>query len=187
MHDNGTTSDGSAGAICCEPKTWLDNGIFPVEYADASTVGTPDLYFVKTIELLWRAVLVTPADQEAYRHYRRVPEAQDRANAFIGQLTPGALRLFLTSAGVVWRTRPKRPTCHHASCHEEWRKTTDEWALPRRLQTWVWVALTERVEGQICWPVLERPVLEAHGDWSTRRWPRPRPLPWEDGDGYAGH
>lgn len=190
MRANGAISGDAGKPICCEPKSWLDNGIFPIEYTDVQATGDPpDPCFMETIERLWRAILAEPAAREAYRRYQPLPGLEEAIYSFVDRLSPGALRRFLSAAGVDWQSPPVEPTCEHDACHEEWLSTVGEWALPprQRLRVWTFAALGARVESQARWPVLTAPVLAASGGrLPLRRWPRPRPLPWEDDDGNAG-
>ena len=170
MHENGATTNNRGGVICCEPRVWLENGVFPVEYADATGPTAPlDAYFTETLDRLWRAVLSDPADQAAYRRYEPLLWPGERAQTFIARLSPDALRRFLAAAGDDWRTPPREPTCDHVACHREYLFAADEWDMSQQAR----------------WPALAAPGAPSGRRVAARRWPRPRTLPWEDGDGDA--
>ena len=188
MHENGATTDDRGGAICCEPRVWLENGIFPVEYIDGAGPAAPlDPHFVEMLDQLWRAVLREPTERTAYRRYEPLLWPGELARAFVDRLSTGALRRFLDAAGVDWQTPPREPTCDHGACHREYLFATDEWSLPprERLRAWVTMALTARIDGQSRWPALAAPGAPGGGRAAAGRWPRPRPLPWVAGDGDA--
>lgn len=179
MHENGATTDNRGGAICCEPRVWLENGIFPVEYTDgAGSVAPLDPYFVETLDLLWRAVLREPADRAAYRRYEPLLWSGELAQAFVARLSSGALRRFLAAAGVDWRTPPREPTCDHVACHREYLFAADEWDMSpqERLRAWVTMALAARVDGQARWSALAAPGApggEGHGGGGSLAPPAP--------------
>ena len=188
MHEHGATTNNPGGTFCCEPRVWLENGIVPIEYTDGTATAAPlDPYFTETLDRLWRAVLHDPADQAAYRRYEPLLWPGERTQTFVARLSPGAFRRFLAAAGVDWRTPPRELTCDHVACHREYLFAADEWDMSQqeRLRAWVTMALVARVEGQARWPVLAAPWAPGGGRVAAGRWPRPRTLPWEDGDGDA--
>lgn len=190
MNHNGTTPDMPEETGCCEPRDWLETGIFPVEYTDTGGPDTElDPDFTLVIDRLWRAVLADPDAQAAYRRYEPLPWAEITVELFVNTLSYGALKRFLTAARANWHASPVQPTCDHIACHETWLETLDALHLPPkvRLQQWVTMALAERVDGQSRWPALTASApATGNGRSAPRRWPRPRPLPWEDGDSDAG-
>jgi hypothetical protein len=167
-------------------------GIFPVEWAgsgdaDASPERAPGPDFTAVIEGLWRHLLADRGAREAFRRYEFALPEDDRAvEAYLNTLSGGAQERFLAAAGGDWWSPPPWPTCAHAGCCIPWFDALADWRQPVRERAWRWLvdALRNRVRTQSAWPGPRgtaprgRPWLTAPG-----RWPYPRPLPWEAGDG----
>ena len=144
--------------------------------------------FPELLDRLWRAVLADAAARETYWRYRPLPTAEEAVHAFVDRRPLGALKRLLTAAGVDWRTPPAHPVCDHEACYQEWFETCLDWQPPltQRLRARLATALAGRGVAKSCWPGLGAPINRP-GQPPVRRWPRPRPRPWEEAaDGVDG-
>ena len=208
--NNGTNPHETGETMCREPKLWLASGIFPVEFADRAGPGSAaDTLFPELLDRLWRAALADAAARETYWRYRPLPTAEEavvvRLEAF-GRLhwrardkeSHGHLGVGLASgddgrigsaedAVIVGHGR-EGAACDHEACYQEWFETCLDWQPPltQRLRALLATALAGRGVAKSCWPGLGAPINRS-GQPPVRRWPRPRPRPWEEAaDGVDG-